>query len=97
MQSDPASLALHLRHQAGVAGSRSVASDAAPPLGWVADPAREAQRLNGWVEQVEALHQMGGCSPRRGGLAWVCMRLMGAAVAVAWTGRSMRQPCMLCS
>ena len=52
VQSDPATLALPLRRQAG-------APDAAPPLGWVADPAREAQRLDAWVEQVETLHQVG--------------------------------------
>ncbi|PRW21092.1 intraflagellar transport 46-like protein [Chlorella sorokiniana] len=57
VQSDPATLALRLRRQAGAAGSGSGASDAAPPLGWVADPARDAQRLDAWVEQVEALHQ----------------------------------------
>jgi len=38
---------------------RQQASDAAPPLGWVADPSREAQRLDAWVEQVEALQQVG--------------------------------------
>lgn len=60
VQSDPATLALRLRRQAGAASSGgSSASDAAPPLGWVADPSREAQRLDAWVEQVEALHQVG--------------------------------------
>ena len=59
VQSDPASLALRLRHQAGGSGGAGGASDAAPPLGWVADPSHEAQRLDAWVEQVEALHQVG--------------------------------------
>ena len=90
MQSDPATLALRLRHQAGASGaaggsgSGGAASDAAPALGWVADPAQEAQRLDAWVEQVEALHQVGAAPPcskhsQSAGCGWEWMRIQPAA------------------
>ena len=65
---DPAVLALQLRHRMRLAGGTSERQQqqqpgrpeaAEPPLGWVADVELFPQRLDEWVEQVEALHQVG--------------------------------------
>ena len=59
-QSDPAILELRLRQQhTQQGGSGGSGSDAQPPLGWVAAPARQPQQLEAWIEQVEELHQVG--------------------------------------
>lgn len=65
-QSDPAALALRLRRQLGGRAGGRDAADARPPLGWVADPAGQPAMLEAWVEQVEALHQVGWDGRRRG-------------------------------
>lgn len=64
LQSDPAALALRLRRQQGAQGP---SADAAPPLGWVAHPAGQAQQLGSWIEQVEALHAQVGAGA---GVPW---------------------------
>jgi intraflagellar transport protein 46 len=60
-QSDPAILELQLRqqHRQQEGGGGSGGSDAQPPLGWVADPARKPWQLEAWIDQVEVLHQVG--------------------------------------
>lgn len=64
-QSDPASLALQLRQQLrlqqgeGSSSGRDSNRGSAPPLGWVADPARQPHKLDAWIAQVEGLHQVG--------------------------------------
>lgn len=55
LQPDPAIRALHLRHDHRQQGQGGAGQGAA--LGWVADPATEASRLDAWVDEVEALHQ----------------------------------------
>ncbi|KAL4420487.1 hypothetical protein ABPG75_010143 [Micractinium tetrahymenae] len=63
-QSDPAAVALQLRHQLRLQGGGGSSSSGGaggegglPPLGWVADPARQPQGLDDWIQQVEGLHQ----------------------------------------
>lgn len=61
-QSDPAAVALQLRHQlrlqSGGRGSAAASGAGQPPLGWLACPERKPQRLDDWIQQVEALHQV---------------------------------------
>lgn len=65
-QSDPAAVALQLRHQlrlqSGAGCGVAAGGDGLPSLGWVADPVRQPQRLDEWIQQVEGLHQVRCCA-----------------------------------
>lgn len=63
-QSDPALLALRLRHSLRTAAGRSSGGGSGgeaveeAPLGWVPDPADQPAKVEGWCDAVAALHQV---------------------------------------
>ncbi len=60
-QSDPALLALRLRHKLKANPSSAAAGSCAEqeqPLGWVQDPAQQAGKVDGWIDACSVLHQV---------------------------------------
>ena len=58
-QSDPALLALRLRHKLRAEGGWPGGGETEEaPLGWVEDPAQQQSAVDGWCDAVSVLHQV---------------------------------------